>query len=1580
MKHKKLLSVITTIAFLVPLIAVIQLPAFAAVEGDWTYTLYDEDTTAAITGYTGSDASITIPSKIGGKPVTRIGSGAFQDNTVVTAVVIPASVVRIEDNAFLNSTLASVNIGTGVSTIGASAFNGTALAAVTIPSNVESIGDGAFALCTNLASVTIQGNGLLTLGDGAFANTAVSAFTIPTSLASIGAYTFQNCTALSSITIPSNIVALGYGAFNGCSNLASATFEADAPTMGNFVFSSVHADFTIYYYSGATGFTTPTWTAGLETYPTVALDPPDAQAPSLSGGSVWRSDAATAQVRFSSDEAGTYYYQITNDSTAPSTDDLSGWTAGAAVTADATVTFSPAGLASGEAYLHLVVQDAAGNVSDALTAEMASNYCYFEPFEAYPLDTTIQSGAISPLTQIHNGTGDANQKVTTAVNSSSAQMLTLSSTSGNASDQIVPLNQTLLAAAYSYVFEGDVYPLGTDGWQLRFSFTNGTYEGTNEAGVFFNNGVITTATRSGAVTLQTSYTANEWHHVKITATPSTNQYAVAVDNVVLSSTLPLPTGINRLAITSGHSKTAYYDNLSFYTVADTTPPTLTKGDASRTSDTDATVTFTASEAGFYYYEVVEDGAGEPSIDTSGTGTACDTTEQTISLDTLSIGAKDLYIIAKDAASNWSDPLKIDIAPSFWTDGITATDQYPFGGGDGSTEEQAFELATPQQLAQFAYNVNTGNHYTNQYVKLTADLVLTGKEWAPIGKSYAASFNGSFQGGGHTISGLSITEPCGADSYGFFGTVGIQGVVEGLTIESGTIRFAESTGNGYFGAVAGYNLGLITGCTNKADVLLSYNSWTYAGGIAGMGNCDTSSYAWTGRIFDCHNEGDIAIGSTGSVGGIIGAQLNSTNETYLDQCSNAGSVTGGASAEAGGIAGRIGNASTIGIVNCRNIGAVTSGDSSSNQAYAGGIVGYQYYSQVKNCYNTGSITLLYNSALGNTFAGGITGYSDGATRNCYNSGTVSGTDRAGDGITGSGSSCSACFYLSGVTSSAAISGTASLTSDQMKLQASFTDWDFPDIWTINSTDNNGYPALAWQGFTHQALSSDATLSALAATGVSLSPSFDSAVTSYSANGKNSVGSVTISATPSEPSAAVAINGVAGTSKAVALSVGNNLITVEVTAPDATTTKTYTINITRASSTSSTSSHSDSPAILVTTETDGNATTNSTILTPATGAATGPVRISTDVMEALLDQAEQTAATGESDCIAVTLGTQQQLQTLEVNLLQQDLAQLADRTTASFAVNSPLVSITFDHEALQTIAGAAKDGTVVITAGRIDPEQLSKQDQEKVQGRPVYDFTVTNGSQQVSDFGEGHATVAIPYTLLPGEDPDAVVVYYLADDGTLSVVSGHYDAETACVIFETTHFSSFVIGYRPVVFADVPADAWYANAVAFLAARGITAGTGADTFSPEQPLTRAQFLVLLMNAYQIDPQTALGNADVQNFADAGNTYYTAYLLAAKSLGIAGGVGDNRFAPEQAITRQEMFVMLDRVLNLLGETPDGTRTLPIANYLDADQVAPWATEATQTLVDAAIVSGSDNLLRPESNTTRAEIAQILYHLLAN
>ena len=150
---------------------------------------------------------------------------------------------------------------------------------------------------------------------------------------------------------------------------------------------------------------------------------------------------------------------------------------------------------------------------------------------------------------------------------------------------------------------------------------------------------------------------------------------------------------------------------------------------------------------------------------------------------------------------------------------------------------------------------------------------------------------------------------------------------------------------------------------------------------------------------------------------------------------------------------------------------------------------------------------------------------------------------------------------------------------------------------------------------------------------------------------------------------------------------------------------------------------------------------------------------------------------------------------------------------------------------------------------------------------------------------------------------------------------------------------------------------------------------DLFKSTENLTRGQFIVMIMKAYGIEP-----NEDVaENFADAGNTYYTSYLAEAKRMGISSGIGQNLFAPEKAITRQVMITILYNMLDSENKIPDSNSNENLGSFGDYASVAPYAEEAMKFMVNSGVVSGSNGMRLPYSKTTRGEMAQVLYNLLS-
>ena len=389
------------------------------------------------------------------------------------------------------------------------------------------------------------------------------------------------------------------------------------------------------------------------------------------------------------------------------------------------------------------------------------------------------------------------------------------------------------------------------------------------------------------------------------------------------------------------------------------------------------------------------------------------------------------------------------------------------------------------------------------------------------------------------------------------------------------------------------------------------------------------------------------------------------------------------------------------------------------------------------------------------------------------------------------------------------------------------------------------------------------------------------------------------------------------------------------------------------------------------TGSTATTTVTSTTGTDGMAAASV-LAAQVDNALKQAQDAAAKSGEAPKIEIKVEAPANAAAVKTAVPGAAMTAIASGNLQDMTISSPVANLTFDRAALNTIAGLA--GDVIFSATKVDKSGLPASVQTLIGNRPVYEFSVTIGGNTISQFG-GNFTVAVPYQLGAGEDPNAVIISFINASGNLEIVTnGRYDVATGTVVFTTNHFSKYAIGYKKINFTDVADSAWYAGAVTFLAARDITSGTTATTFSPNATLTRAQFITLLMRAFDMAADKNTAN----NFSDAGNTYYTGYLAAAKRLGITSGVGDNKFAPEQAITRQEMFTMLYNALKYLDKLPTGKSGKTLADFTDSGSVADWATEALNALAKSGTVAGNDGKLDPTSGSNRAQMAQVLYNLL--
>ena len=168
-------------------------------------------------------------------------------------------------------------------------------------------------------------------------------------------------------------------------------------------------------------------------------------------------------------------------------------------------------------------------------------------------------------------------------------------------------------------------------------------------------------------------------------------------------------------------------------------------------------------------------------------------------------------------------------------------------------------------------------------------------------------------------------------------------------------------------------------------------------------------------------------------------------------------------------------------------------------------------------------------------------------------------------------------------------------------------------------------------------------------------------------------------------------------------------------------------------------------------------------------------------------------------------------------------------------------------------------------------------------------------------------------------------------------------------------------------------WAEKAITFVYEKGLMTGTKEDTFSPETELSRAMLVTIL---YRMEGEPAV---IAQNtFSDVTDgTWYTNAVIWASQNGIVNGVGQDRFSPNQDITREQMAAMLLRYSDYKGY--DTTQKNDLADYTDADSISAWALAALQWANGEGLITGRKaDLLVPQGDTTRAETATILMRYL--
>ena len=421
-------------------------------------------------------------------------------------------------------------------------------------------------------------------------------------------------------------------------------------------------------------------------------------------------------------------------------------------------------------------------------------------------------------------------------------------------------------------------------------------------------------------------------------------------------------------------------------------------------------------------------------------------------------------------------------------GITTSQ--PHGKG---TEDEPYQIGTAQEMAWLAYAVNNQMESEGYYAVLTADIDLGYCQWPVIGvlsSNGQRAYTGTFDGQGHTVSGLNITSLGGRQKLGLFG-VAQDAVIENLTVRGNIdltgVRSYDTTTGYIIGGVLGSGEGggvTIRSCVSQVDISVSFVNDQKAqnsavgglvGRLSGSGSHEITNCRNEGRIYTAFAPGACYLGGSGGNGGQGGIVGFIGASAQLECCVNTGTVYAGRAAGVGGIVGNAGDSGvTITLNQCANQGAVSNdtGGVLLRKGGTGGIIGLAPTGSVtvSSCYNTGTVA-------GSAIVGGILGGEKGehtssqygnqnlTLENCYNAGdlqvgtaatlvgSLAGYPIDGQYYTGLTIRKGACRFVMGWKCSQgdSVKESTTLTADSL----------FEGLVDSIGGVNSGYPLFDWQ---------------------------------------------------------------------------------------------------------------------------------------------------------------------------------------------------------------------------------------------------------------------------------------------------------------------------------------------------------------------------------------------------------------------------------------------------------------------------------------------------------------------------------------
>ena len=270
----------------------------------------------------------------------------------------------------------------------------------------------------------------------------------------------------------------------------------------------------------------------------------------------------------------------------------------------------------------------------------------------------------------------------------------------------------------------------------------------------------------------------------------------------------------------------------------------------------------------------------------------------------------------------------------------------------------------------------------------------------------------------------------------------------------------------------------------------------------------------------------------------------------------------------------------------------------------------------------------------------------------------------------------------------------------------------------------------------------------------------------------------------------------------------------------------------------------------------------------------------------------------------------------------------------------------------------------------PDNVSKRTGDQI----VYEFNILVDGKDVNSFdGEKPLRISLDYKPAAGENPNNIVVYNVEDNGAVKIVrTGKYDSSTGKVSFTVKQLGQYTVVYEKVSFSDLDTVLWAKESIEALAARQVIDGRGDGKFAPHANVTRAEFIKILMNAFDLVDDTA--KCDLKDVKE--GTWYFKSVASAQKLGIIQGYEDGSFGVDRLITREEMSAISYRAALAVKINLDSIEKK--VQFLDQQKIAQYAKEAVEVLQKAGVIDGIDDMhFAPGETASRAQAAKVIFYM---